>query len=124
MRWCDPKAMVTEHAFSFCLYTLILEAMWQVLMWSPASSEVELLTYGGKYSASFRILQTFPTHLVWLSGSRDDLFYPAIAGVLPTTLLRIPYSIVESAVFTGIVYYVAGLEPTASRSGPSLPVPG
>ncbi|KAK9861391.1 hypothetical protein WJX84_002559, partial [Apatococcus fuscideae] len=46
---------------------------------------------------------------------RDDLFYPAIAGVLPTTLLRIPYSIVESLVFTGIVYYVTGLEPTASR---------
>ena len=46
---------------------------------------------------------------------RDNLFYPAWAFALPTTLLRIPYSLLESFLWSIIVYWSVGLAPTAAR---------
>ena len=34
---------------------------------------------------------------------RDNLFYPSWAFALPVTLLRLPYSFIESLLFSGIV---------------------
>ena len=42
-------------------------------------------------------------------------FFPAWAFVLPTTLLRIPYSLVEALIWTSIVYWVVGLTASAGR---------
>ncbi|EIE18006.1 putative pleiotropic drug resistance protein 3 [Coccomyxa subellipsoidea C-169] len=46
---------------------------------------------------------------------RDNLFYPAWAFALPVTLLRIPYSLVESFVWSIIIYWSVGLAPSAAR---------
>ena len=46
---------------------------------------------------------------------RDNLFYPAWAFALPTTLLRIPYSLLESFLWSIIVYWSVGLAPSAAR---------
>ncbi|BDA51445.1 ABC transporter G family member 36 [Coccomyxa sp. Obi] len=46
---------------------------------------------------------------------RDNLFYPAWAFALPVTLLRIPYSLVESFILTIIIYWSVGLAPDAGR---------
>lgn len=57
---------------------------------------------------------------------RDAYFYPAWAASLPTALLRLPYSFVESLVLSCIIYWVAGLAPEAGRCAfyhLALPVP-
>lgn len=46
---------------------------------------------------------------------RDSYFYPAWAASLPTALLRLPYSFVESLVLSCIIYFVSGLAPEAAR---------
>lgn len=46
---------------------------------------------------------------------RDNLFYSAWVFALPTTLMRIPYSLLESFLWSIIVYWSCGLAPTAGR---------
>eukprot|EP00878_Enallax_costatus_P029120 GHUV01031546.1.p1 GENE.GHUV01031546.1~~GHUV01031546.1.p1 ORF type:complete len:121 (-),score=31.59 GHUV01031546.1:746-1108(-) len=46
---------------------------------------------------------------------RTAQFFPAWAFALPTTLLRIPYSLVESIPWSVIVYWLTGLAPDAGR---------
>ncbi|KAI3697943.1 hypothetical protein L6452_31049 [Arctium lappa] len=46
---------------------------------------------------------------------RDLLFHPTWAFTIPTILLRVPISLVESTVWTILTYYVIGFTPEASR---------
>jgi hypothetical protein len=46
---------------------------------------------------------------------RDNLFYPAWAFSVPSWLLRLPYSIAESIIWSSIFYYVVGLAPEPGR---------
>ncbi|CAK9229936.1 unnamed protein product [Sphagnum troendelagicum] len=46
---------------------------------------------------------------------RDNLFYPAWAFSVPSWLLRLPYSIAESIIWSCIFYYVVGLAPEPGR---------
>ncbi|CAL5443910.1 unnamed protein product [Camellia sinensis] len=46
---------------------------------------------------------------------RDLLFHPPSAFTLPTFLLRVPISVVESIVWTVLSYYTIGFAPEASR---------
>ncbi|XP_009353552.2 ABC transporter G family member 35 [Pyrus x bretschneideri] len=46
---------------------------------------------------------------------RDLLFHPAWTFTLPSVLLGIPISMIESTVFIGITYYTIGFAPEASR---------
>ena len=46
---------------------------------------------------------------------RGDKFYPAWSFVLPTSVLRLVYSLVESLVFSCITYFIVGLAPTPGR---------
>eukprot|EP00850_Spirogloea_muscicola_P013086 SM000087S23368 [mRNA] locus=s87:336767:345436:+ [translate_table: standard] len=46
---------------------------------------------------------------------RNDLFFPAWAFVLPTWVLRLPYSIVEAIIWTCMTYYVIGFAPSPGR---------
>lgn len=46
---------------------------------------------------------------------RDNLFYPGWAYTFPTTFLELPYCIIETVVWTAIVYYVVGLAPEAQH---------
>ncbi|XP_058192549.1 ABC transporter G family member 29-like isoform X2 [Rhododendron vialii] len=46
---------------------------------------------------------------------RDLLFYPTWAFTLPTFLLRIPISVLESIAWTVVTYYTIGFAPEASR---------
>lgn len=46
---------------------------------------------------------------------RDLLFYPAWSYTLPTFLLRVPISIIESAAWMVMTYYTIGFAPEASR---------
>jgi len=39
---------------------------------------------------------------------RDNMFYPSWAFTVPSWLLRLPYSIAESIIWSSIVYYVIG----------------
>ena len=45
----------------------------------------------------------------------DNYFYPAWAYVWPTVVLRLPYSLVLSILWSAVVYYPVGLAPEASR---------
>lgn len=47
---------------------------------------------------------------------RDALFYPGWAFGLPIWLLRIPISLMESAIWIILTYYTIGFAPAASRS--------
>ncbi|KAL0805402.1 hypothetical protein Bca101_097893 [Brassica carinata] len=42
-------------------------------------------------------------------------FYPAWAYAIPATVLKVPLSLLESFVWTGLTYYVIGYTPEASR---------
>ncbi|KAK1629536.1 hypothetical protein QYE76_003851 [Lolium multiflorum] len=46
---------------------------------------------------------------------RDYYFYPAWAYAIPSFILKIPVSLVESVVWTSISYYLIGYTPEASR---------
>lgn len=46
---------------------------------------------------------------------RDLLFHPVWTFTLPTFLLRVPISIMESAVWMVVTYYTIGFAPEASR---------
>ncbi|KAF3790908.1 Pleiotropic drug resistance protein 3 [Nymphaea thermarum] len=46
---------------------------------------------------------------------RDFYFYPAWAYTLPSAILKIPHSFVESLVWTGLTYYTIGYSPEAGR---------
>ncbi|KAJ0078965.1 hypothetical protein Patl1_23925 [Pistacia atlantica] len=47
---------------------------------------------------------------------RELLFYPAWAYAIPTAILKIPLSVIESVVWTCLTYYVIGYTPEASSS--------
>ncbi|EPS74137.1 hypothetical protein M569_00618, partial [Genlisea aurea] len=46
---------------------------------------------------------------------RDNLFHPAWAWSFSSFILRVPYSVVESVVWSCVVYYTVGLAPSAGR---------
>ena len=46
---------------------------------------------------------------------RDNHFYPAWAYVFPTTVLRIPYSLLIALLWSVVIYYPVGLAPEPSR---------
>lgn len=46
---------------------------------------------------------------------RDNYFFPAWTFVIPTTLMRLPVSFIESLVYTVITYFEIDLAPTAGR---------
>ncbi|KAK4492092.1 hypothetical protein RD792_002889 [Penstemon davidsonii] len=46
---------------------------------------------------------------------RDNLFYPAWAWSISSLILRIPYSAMESVVWSCVVYYTVGFAPGAGR---------
>lgn len=46
---------------------------------------------------------------------RDNLFYPAWAWSLPSFILRVPYSVIESVVWSCVVYYTVGFAPGPGR---------
>jgi ABC-type multidrug transport system permease subunit len=46
---------------------------------------------------------------------RDNLFYPGWAFALPTTFLELPYAVIETVVWSGIIYYIVGLAPEAAH---------
>lgn len=46
---------------------------------------------------------------------RDNLFYPAWAWSISSFILRVPYSMIESIVWSCIVYYSVGFAPGAGR---------
>ena len=46
---------------------------------------------------------------------RDNYFFPAWTFVLPTTLMRLPVSFIESLLYTVITYFEIDLAPTAGR---------
>lgn len=46
---------------------------------------------------------------------RDLLFHPVWTFTLPSTLLRIPLSMIDSLVFVAVTYYTIGLAPEPSR---------
>lgn len=52
---------------------------------------------------------------------RDNNWLTAWAYVYCTTLLRLPFSLVDAAMWSVVVYFVTGLAPDAARSPSSLP---
>lgn len=46
---------------------------------------------------------------------RDYLFYPPWAYALPMWFTRIPFSIIEAAIWAGLTYYPIGLDKNAGR---------
>ena len=50
---------------------------------------------------------------------RDDMFFPTWTFVIPTTILRLPVSLVESGIFTCVTYYSIGLASNPDRSAPA-----
>lgn len=46
---------------------------------------------------------------------RDFLFYPSWAYALPSWIVKIPVSFIETAVWTFLTYYVLGFDPNITR---------
>ena len=46
---------------------------------------------------------------------RDNLYFPVAAYVLPTTALRLPYSLFLATVWSIIVYWSCGFAPEPGR---------
>ncbi|KAL0907286.1 hypothetical protein M5K25_021686 [Dendrobium thyrsiflorum] len=46
---------------------------------------------------------------------RDFHFYPAWAYAIPATVLKIPFSLAESFIWTGLTYYIIGYSPEIQR---------
>ncbi|KAL3696050.1 hypothetical protein R1sor_010126 [Riccia sorocarpa] len=46
---------------------------------------------------------------------RDNYFFPTWAFTVPSWVLRLPYSLAEAVIWSGMVYYVVGLAPSADR---------
>lgn len=46
---------------------------------------------------------------------RDFLFYPSWAYALPSWIMKIPVSILETGVWTVLTYYVIGFDPNIAR---------
>ena len=46
---------------------------------------------------------------------RNNLFYPTWAAVLPTSILRLPYSLLEATLWTVLTYFEVGLSLNAGR---------
>lgn len=42
-------------------------------------------------------------------------FFPAWAFAGPTSLLRMPYSLLDAIIWAGVVYWLVGLAPDAGR---------
>jgi ABC-2 type transporter len=55
------------------------------------------------------------TKLPVLYKHRDLHFYPSWAYTLPSWLLSIPTSVIESAMWVAVTYYVVGYDPQFSR---------
>ncbi|XP_021845699.1 ABC transporter G family member 39 isoform X2 [Spinacia oleracea] len=87
----------------------------------------ETVADGGKYLGAlffslmnmmFNGMAEFPMTVLTLPvfyKQRDLFFYPAWAYALPTCVLRIPLSFVESAIWTILTYYTVGYAPAVSR---------
>ncbi len=59
-----------------------------------------------------------PAHaLIRVCAQRDNLFYPSYCFALPTLILQTPQAVLESVLWSSIVYWVAGLAPEAGRCG-------
>jgi hypothetical protein len=59
-------------------------------------------------------LLIFALRVFWKQ-SKDFQFFPAWAYCAPTTLLRMPMSLIDAVVWSSIVYWLAGLAPEAGR---------
>jgi hypothetical protein len=59
-------------------------------------------------------LLIFALKVFWKQ-NRNFQFFPAWAFSAPTTLLRIPFSLVDAFVWSSIVYWLVGLAPQADR---------
>ena len=46
---------------------------------------------------------------------RDNLYFPVSAYVLPTTVLRLPYSLFLATTWSIVVYWACGMAPSAGR---------
>lgn len=74
------------------------------------------ITYQCACSLLIRTVETMQVERIsTFFKQRGDRFYPAWSFVLPTSVLRIVYSMVESVVFACITYFVVGLAPAAGR---------
>lgn len=63
----------------------------------------------------FPELQLTVSRLAVFYKQKDLSFYPAWAYVIPTCILKIPLSLLESFVWTVLTYYVIGFSPEAGR---------
>ena len=90
-----------------------------VLRWADRCWLAKLLLYDLKANAGQFCSTEIRVHIRFGSDKmlmyRDNLFYPSWAFALPITLLRLPYSFIESLVWSGLVYYVAGLDANPGR---------
>lgn len=55
------------------------------------------------------------TRLAIFYKQRDLFFYPAWAYTIPTTILKIPLSLLEALVWTCLTYYTIGYSPELGR---------
>ena len=51
---------------------------------------------------------------------RDNFFHPAWAWSVSSWITRVPYSVIEAAVWSCVVYYSVGFAPSPGRYPPSL----
>lgn len=71
---------------------------------------VVLILFNGMSELSLTILK-----LPVFYKQRDLLFFPAWTYALPTWILKIPISLVETAFWVGMTYYVIGYDPNVGR---------
>ena len=57
------------------------------------------------------------TRLPVVYKQKEFYLYPAWAYCLPASILKIPFSVIDSIVWTSVTYYVIGYSPEVVRQG-------
>lgn len=90
------------------------------------STEVDLMRanylMGSMYYALIRLftngfaeLSLTVIRLPAVQKQRSFYLYPAWAYAIPASILKIPFSLLDSIIWTGITYYVIGYSPEVTR---------
>eukprot|EP00887_Chlorella_sp_A99_P000995 scaffold5.g995.t1 len=71
------------------------------------------------YSILYMLLGGGETSRAGSTAQRDARFYPGWAFAIPTFVMRIPWSFVESTIWTNMVYWLVGFSPSVRRGSPA-----
>ena len=99
-----------------CLINCLIMEMWEVFACLCHQPSTLCATLESTSCCTIRHCWAVDGHFSLNAHVADNYFYPAWAYVFPTTVLRLPYSLLIATLWSCVVYYEVDLAPEASRS--------